>query len=136
MQIEASLICDSASDYNGKLCVLGAFDTMAAPQVPVKHPHCAFALRIRFERSEEGSHNVALLLIDADGNAHGPKIEGKAQITVPPGYDSTAINLILNINDLVLPRFGTYHLDVAINGEQKASVPLHLVHLGQMRKAA
>lgn len=136
MQIESSLICDSASDYNGKLCVLGAFDTIWAPQAPINYPHCSVVVRVRFERSEEGQHKFVLLLIDADGNPHGPKLEGQANIVVPAGFDSVALNLILDINGLPLPRFDSYSFDFAVDGQQRASMPLRFVPAAQAQKAA
>jgi hypothetical protein len=129
MQLEACLICDAASDYHGKLCVLGAFDTLSAPQAPTHHPHCAVVVRMRFERSEEGQHRFWLLLIDEDGRPHGPKIEGKSDIRVPPDRESMVANMILNINGLPLPRFGTYHFDLVVDGDLKARLPLHLLQV-------
>ena len=50
MNIEAFLLCDAATGHQGKLNVLGAFDTIYAKQLPVIHPACAIALRIRFTK--------------------------------------------------------------------------------------
>ena len=40
MELLTSVICDSASDYGGKLCILGAFDTVWSTKFPNQHPHC------------------------------------------------------------------------------------------------
>ena len=127
MQLEACLICDAASDYQGKLCVLGAFDTLAAPAAPVNQPHCAVVVRMRFQRSEEGKHRVRLMLIDEDGKPVGPRIDGESEIRVLPGRESVVANLILNMNHLVLPAFGTYHFDLVVDGDLKARLPLHVL---------
>jgi hypothetical protein len=136
MQIEASLICDSASDYQGKLCVLGAFDTIFAPQAPINHAHSAVVVRTRFQRSEEGKHPFRLMLIDEDGNPHGPRIEGEINVGVPPDRESVTANLIMNMNHLILPRFGVYHFDFVIGGDLKARLPLHVVAVHQQMKNA
>lgn len=126
------MICDSAADYNnGKLCILGAFDTIGALQAPINHPHCSVVIRSRFERSEEGEHPFRLMLIDQDGKAFGPRIDGKVKITVPPGRESVTANLILNMNHLVLPKFGVYHFDFAVDGSLKARLPLYIVQMQQ-----
>ncbi len=136
MQIEASLICDSASDYQGKLCVLGAFDHIGAQQVPLLHPHCAVVLRVRFERAEEGKHPFRLMLIDQDGQPHGPRIDGEINIGVNPESETSVSNLILNINGLPIPRFGTFHFDFTVDGGLKARIPLYVRPMNQVRKAA
>jgi hypothetical protein len=136
MQIEACLICDSASDYQGKLCILGAFDTIWASQAPVVYPHCAVATRLRFQRSEEGKHSVRLVLIDQDGNAVLPPLQADANVVVPPGVESACANLVLGMMPLQLPRFGVYHMDLAVDGDLKMRLPLNIVHAHQIRKAA
>jgi len=136
MHIQACLICDSASDYQGKLCVLGAFDRIVAPQMPAKHPHSAVVVRVRFERSEEGKHPFRLMMIDADGQAIGPKIEGEVNVAFAPGHESITMNLILGMNGLPLPRYGTYQFDFVLDGRQVATAPLYVVPPEQMRRAA
>ena len=54
MEVLTALIADSASDYQGKLCVLGSFDTICARQYPAVHPHCSIALRLLFRTGDEG----------------------------------------------------------------------------------
>ena len=46
MELISASLCDFASDYQGKLCVLGAFDTIGAKQYPAVHPQCSVALRL------------------------------------------------------------------------------------------
>jgi hypothetical protein len=57
MDIQAALLCDSATDYRGKLCILGTFDTIITQNLPSTHPHCSIALRIVFRDSDEGTTN-------------------------------------------------------------------------------
>jgi len=79
MEVLTALIADSASDYQGKLCVLGSFDTICARQYPAVHPHCSIALRLLFRTGDEGKHTIQLSFIDQDGKKilpdGGPKIE-------------------------------------------------------------
>ena len=41
MNIQVAVLCDAATDDNGKLNLLGAFDTIYAPQTPAVHPQDA-----------------------------------------------------------------------------------------------
>jgi len=126
MNIETFLLCDAATDQQGKLNVLGAFDTIFAQKLPVKHPACAISARIRFERIEEGNHPIKLNIIDEDGKAIGPKLDGNIQVHVSEGIDSSVVNLILNIQGLEFKAYGRYRIDLAIDGQIKCSLPFYL----------
>ena len=131
MNIEAFLLCDAATDQHGKLNVLGAFDNIFAKQIPATHPACAVAARIRFDRIEEGEHKVSILIIDEDGNPIGPKLDGSVNVRFKEKMDSLVTNLILNIQGLKFEKFGQYRIDLAIDGEIKAELPLRLTELPQ-----
>lgn len=123
MDVEAFLLCDAATDQQGKLNVLGAFDTVFAKKVPVVHPACAVAARIRFSKVEQGEHAVRICVIDQDGKEVVPKLDGKVSVRVGDEAGSAAINLVLNFQRLKLPDYGEYSIDLAIDGQQKASLP-------------
>ena len=124
MNIEAFLLCDAATDQQGKLNILGAFDNIYAKQVPAKHPACAIAARIRFERIEQGEHSIRIDFIDFDGKSIGPKLDGKISVKVTDNVDSSVVNIILNIQGLELKNYGQYRIDLAIDGNILASLPL------------
>jgi hypothetical protein len=126
MDIEAFLLCDAATDYGGKLNVLGAFDAIWAEQLPATHPACAVALRIRFSRIEEGQHQFRIYIIDEDGKEVVPKLEGVISVKVPPTSDSAVVNIVANLQRLKLPKYGKYRIDLAIDGQQSGSLPFIL----------
>ena len=123
MNVEAFLLCDAATDQQGKLNVLGAFDTIYAKQMPAIHPACAIALRIRFEINEEGSHPVKILVIDEDANPAGPKLEGNINVKVGEGKNSAITNLILNIQRLNFKKHGQYRIDLTIDNQKITDLP-------------
>ena len=124
MNIEAFLLCDAATDERGKLNVLGAFDTIFSKQMPAIHPACSVALRIRFEKVEEGEHRVRLQIIDLDGKPVSPKLEGNITVRVPDNVDSSAVNLILNIQGQKFENYGKFNIHLAIDGVKESSLPL------------
>ena len=67
IDILVSTLCDFAADYQGKLCIQGGFDSLVARQFPVVHPVCAVALRICLTPEDEGTHELGLSIVDADG---------------------------------------------------------------------
>ena len=123
MNIETFLLCDAATDQFGKLNILGAFDAIYTKEMPMKYPACAIAVRIRFEKIEEGEHKIKICMIDADGNPAGPNFQGGLKVKLPEGVESNSTNFILNVHGLELKAFGKYRIDLAIDGQLQASLP-------------
>ena len=67
MNVQVAVLCDAATDDNGKLNILGAFDTIYTQQLPAIHPQCSIALRVTFFNTDEGKHNLHFNFVDADG---------------------------------------------------------------------
>lgn len=126
MNIEAFLLCDAATDQQGKLNVLGAFDNIFTKKMPTIHPACAVAARIRFDKIEDGSHPIRIHIIDEDGKSIGPKLDGNVNIRIGGDTDSTAANIVLNIQRLKFEKYGRYRIDLAIDNQIKSSLPLHV----------
>ena len=80
MEIESFVLCDAATDYRGKLNILGTFDTINAGELPIIWPHCALALRIRFSKIEEGEHRVQISFMDEDGRSIMPPLDGTVRV--------------------------------------------------------
>jgi len=126
MNIEAFLLCDAATDQQGKLNILGAFDNIFAKKVPTMHPACAVAARIRFEKIEEGSHTIRIHIIDEDGKSIGPKLQGNINLSIGDDVDSRVANIVLNIQRLTFEKYGQYRIDLAIDNQIKGSLPLNV----------
>jgi len=126
MKIEIFALCDAATEQQGKLNLLGSFDHLFAGQDPVTHPSCTLAIRLRFTRIEEGNHKIKLTLGDEDGNLVMQTLEAAVSVRMAPGEATATANLILNIQQLKLPRFGEYSIDLAVDGRAEASLPLYV----------
>ena len=129
MDVEAFILCDCATDQQGKLNILGAFDRLYTRKIPAVHPACAVAVRLRFSKFEEGEHTIKINLIDADGNPAGPMLERKISVNVPEDDNSCVRNIILNIQGLRLERTGEYRFDFAIDSHQEACLPLKVIEV-------
>lgn len=126
MYIEVMSLCDAATEAQGKLNILGTFDTIFSQKLPAVCSHCAVALRVRFNRIEKGEHKIKLNLVDEDGKPILPSLETSTKVDFPADFDSGVMNLVLQIQGLKLEKFGRYSLDLAIDGRQEASLPLYL----------
>lgn len=126
MDIQIATLCDAANDSQGKLNILGAFDTLATTKLPATYFQCCIALRMTFNKGEEGAHKLKINIVDEDGKPVMPSIEIGVEIAVPDETAFLSRNFIINIQQLTLPRPGLYSVDLFMGGEQKGSIPLHV----------
>ncbi|MEP4079233.1 DUF6941 family protein [Haloferula sp.] len=134
MDIQIAALCDHAADYNGKLVVTGAFDTLAARAVPVVHPTCALALRFCFTQEDAGRHKLSINIIDEDGtslDAENMPIEPEFEVQLPPNVPFLTRNLIMNLQGLRFPTAGIYSVDIGCDGELMMRLPLRIVKVEQ-----
>jgi hypothetical protein len=124
MRTEIITLCDAATDYSGKLNILGTFDTVWVRQIPFNYPHCAVALRLRFNRVEEGDHRLKVNFVDEDGRLVLPSIDANLAVRFTSNEESTVANLVMNMQQIKFSKYGQYSIDIAINGRQEASLPL------------
>lgn len=128
MNIQLSVLCDAATDYGGKLNILGTFDTIVTNHLPAFHPQCSVALRIAFSKIEEGQHKVKMNFVNEDGKFVMPSIDMPVDVTIPPDANFLVRNFIINIQQLKFDDPGQYAIDVAIDGRQETSIPLFVRH--------
>ena len=124
MTIQVAALCDAATDYHGKLNLLGTFDTILAGQLPVKHAQCSVAFRIAFDRMEEGAHKFRLSFVDEDGQPIMESMEIPSEITFPGDATFISRNFIVNFQQLNFAKPGLYSIDLALDGRQLTSIPL------------
>ena len=124
MDIQIAVLCDAATDNNGKLNLLGTFDTIFTSQLPAIHPQCSIALRMTFNKVEEGHHKAKLNFVDEDGKSVMPPIEMPVDVQVPEETIFLSRNFIVNIQKLKFEKEGLYSIDIAVDGRQEGSIPL------------
>ena len=135
MKVEVFSLCDAATDNRGKLNILGTFDQIYAAKMPVVHPSCAIALRMRFNTMEEGSHKVNIQLVDPDGHPVFQPMEGEVQPLMAPDVDSVAVNLILNFQHVKFEAYADYQINLAVDGQSVTSLPLRVRELPKQHVA-
>lgn len=126
MKIEVFALCDAATDSHGKLNILGTFDQIYAVKMPIVHPFCAIALRMRFDKMEEGIHRIKLQLVNPDGVPVFKPMEGSVNPRMAADVDSVAVNLILNFQNIKFEAYDDYQINLSIDDVAMASLPLRL----------
>ena len=124
MNIQVAVLCDAATDDQGKLNILGAFDTINAVTLPAIHPQCAIALRVTFTSGDEGAHTIKLHFVDADGRPIMPSMDIPVEVAMPEDTHFGTRNFIINIQQLRIAAPGLYASDVTLGERTIASVPL------------
>ncbi len=129
MDIQIAVLCDAATDSHGKLNILGTFDTIYTSQLPAVHPQCSIALRMTFEKVEEGAHKVKLNFVDEDGGPVMPSMDIPLEVTVPEDSIFVSRNFIINIQQLKFEKPGLYSIDISMDDRQEGSIPLLIKHI-------
>ena len=124
MEIQIAVLCDAATEFAGKINLLGAFDTINSPQMPASVPSCSIALRLMFEKIEEGAHKLRLGVVDEDGKLLINPVDFPLDIRVPEDAGFVARNLVINFQGLHFPKPGRYSVDLALDGRHERSIPL------------
>ena len=133
MIVEIASICDAATanGAGGRLNILGSFDRIFS-QFPLVIPQCAAAFRIRYQRAEAGVHKLVLSIEDVCGHPIVPGME--SNITFEPvvkGFDTAAVNLILNMQRLKIDRPDKYIVRLIIDDEEHVALPLYALDVPQ-----
>src|SRR3974390_2540505 len=130
MNIQVAVLCDAATDDNGKLNLLGAFDTIYTQQLPAVHPQCSIALRVTFFSGDEGRHNLRVNFVDADGPSIMPDFPPiPVEVALPDDTHFGTRNFIVNIQQLKFEQPGLYSIDISLDGQPQASIPLMVKHI-------
>lgn len=129
MNIQVAVLCDAATDDNGKLNLLGAFDTIYTQQLPAVHPQCSVALRVTFFSGDEGKHDLRFNFMDADGRSIMPNFPPlPVEVALPEDMHFGTRNFIVNIQQLKFENPGLYSIDIMLDGQSQTSIPLLVKH--------
>ena len=125
MDVSLAVCCDAANvSREGKLNLLGIFNSIHAAEFPCTHPHLALVLRVEARIGEEGVYPLEIQLVDEDGQQLFD-INGQLSLQgAEPGRPMTA-QTIMDINNLQLPRPGTYAFEIFLAGHHTRSVAIH-----------
>jgi hypothetical protein len=87
------------------------------------------ALRVTFLSGDEGKRQMKLNFVDADGRAIMPPIEIPVEVALPEDMHFGTRNFIVNIQQLKFEEPGLYSVDIALDDQSQASIPLLVKHV-------
>lgn len=127
LEVDLAVIADAANvSQEGKLNILGVFDTIWAREFPFRHGAMVFVVRVSASFAEEGSHPMEVRLNDADG-VQLFKAEGPLQVSGGAPGRPVRPHLIMGLNGITFRAPGDYSFEVIVGGRHQRSVPLYVV---------
>ncbi|WP_420633399.1 DUF6941 family protein [Candidatus Palauibacter sp.] len=126
MEIVLATLADCANTSNdGKLNLMGLFDTLFAATVPVTHPSMQLVLRIRAEPAEiDRQQELEIRCMDADGEELF-KVKGGFSVQAAPGKSAT-FNHVVGISNLTFQKYGGHTFSIFINRDLKQTIVLEV----------
>lgn len=126
MDFEVFSLCDAANDSNGKLNMLGAFDTITAKKLPSSHPVLNVAVRIRFYSEEYGDHMLSCEIKDTKNNVIASLFD-KYHFSVSNKEEESVIaNFIATVVMLEFKEYGRHIVSFSVDGNVVKEIPLYL----------
>lgn len=103
---------------SGRQCMIGIFDNIVAPFVPIEHPPFCICMQIEFEQSDsDQEHTVTCRLINPDGKILFEFPLNVKNVHDPHGGD-TRVFISINVPGLRLDNVGDHRIDVMVNSQK------------------
>jgi hypothetical protein len=127
MKTQVAVLCDNATQYQNRLCILGTFDIIEAYKFPVTKSQCSVALQFLWAKSEEGFHNIKVKFKNEDGQQTMEDVASIVNVIVPNGTYFSATNHIVHLQQLTFQKPGTYLITGHIDENCMAEIQLQIV---------
>ncbi len=124
MHIAFALFADAANlSQEGKLNILGVFDTLHVGALPTLHPRATLVVRVKGTTADVGTHVLGMSWINPSGQELWGS-QGELGVgTPPPGTIELDFPLVAAL-DLPIDQTGTFTMRLSIDGDSVADVPL------------
>ena len=132
MDVSLAILADYANvTREGKLNVLGIFDTIHARQFPCKHVHMHLVMQFSAALTEQAkTRDLAVVLIDPDGRQL-MRCEGKVQLRTQQGGAGLRCTQILQLLNTTFTGPGDHEIHIMLDGQRADTVPLRVAATGQ-----
>lgn len=120
------LACELVSrTAEGKLNLMGEFNRLTNPQLPVVQPMTYIAARIEANVTAGLQHAAQLIVTDEDGDViwKSPTMPVTFQHPLQRGLPMRA-DIVLRIGGMMFPKFGTYSFTLWIDGTARETIAI------------
>jgi hypothetical protein len=126
MELSYIILADAAeTTSNGKFSLLGGgVETIFAPAFPTLQPGLAMVAKLLVSTSEAEQEHEFHIEITGPNGYHAPLGDVRFKsIPVRGASESTAINLIINMQVLLFPEPGSYTLHFSVDNQGIGTAP-------------
>lgn len=139
MDVKFALLADHVTETReGKLVIVGEFDTIGAPRAPVTH--APMYLVARLEAADAAQDDLApgfqLGLYNAAGEEVVPLSPANPLNIVRTGDGRRRGQVIIQLGGVQFPDFGTYTFRLVVDGHVLAQVPVHVIQIDRQRSTS
>jgi hypothetical protein len=130
MNVNLAVLCDAANvSREGKLNILGEFDSIHVATFPLVYPTMVLVVRLEAHPTEAGEHALKLHLVDEDGGDCVPPLQGAFATGDPPfpGVPIRTAPLILQMHGVRFDKPGHYSFELLVDNHHLRSLPLHVL---------
>lgn len=113
MQVELFTLCDGAYNYDGRLTIVGTFDTIKESRVPFRKS-LSIAAILKREAAEREAKELAIGIVDGEGMPVMPAI--KMQISFPSDVAQTKLVIAMKLDNVSFKGYGAHKLVMTDNG--------------------
>ena len=125
MDIEIFTICDYANDVNGKLTIVGTFDTINSAKLPAVHLTLSIVVRIRFSKGEANPRSFSLSIVDAnDKEIIPPFTQQKLQAVTDSIEQERVSNIVVGVGLIKFNSFGKHSVKLSIDDKEVKALRL------------
>lgn len=128
MKVDIFTLCDNAQEYDGKLIIIGTFNSIYAKEFPTLHPEFALIARVVFGEDEKGFHNIDFSIKKNSEDVYiMPLGQMTADTTHTKGKEAV-INVVVKGNNILIPSAGTYVVTLKVDDKVWES-DLHVIKI-------
>lgn len=127
MKIMTAVLCDYATDYNGRLSIMGTFNALQTDSFPYRKSHVSIAIEIEWGKSEEGIHSVDVTFMNQDGKKTLDDVKTNVKVQVPDQQIFVLSNHIVNLQELTFQKPGMYLMPVWVDGKIEQEIQLQIL---------
>jgi len=122
--LQACILCDDVrQERNGKFILIGIFDAIGAPQMPLRYPRLFLVTRWC---SGEGEFEQYTRILMPDQST--PFLEGRRIATKLSSPEATATNVEVFMNP-TFNEYGTYWVELGLDEQMKLRFPLRVARI-------
>ncbi len=122
--MDFAFVCDYADASGSKINALGiGFDTIFAQSMPWAQPQFFYVAQVRASVAEVGQKDLAIKIIDADGDSIA-EIQGMFAIEKPAPGQETKARIAVQFAGVTFPRYGGYAIHLVMGGNELHTISL------------